>query len=206
MRHQKKNNHFTVLGLPPDAKAEEIRSAYRKLAKKYHPDSSAGETDKTDSSAKFREIQEAYENLQGRCPNHDESDTGGWNCHHPISVRQHRHEFFHDPLRLWFTLFPSSVFEAESGRDVDFEIILSRQEAREGALLELELPISQPCARCRAIGFLGFTVCPFCHGNGNRVRMEHSRLRLPSGLRDGQILELLPHGSRIPLVASIKIS
>lgn len=47
-------SYFTILGVPADASAEEIRSAYRRLAKAYHPDHFSG------GSEPFREIQEAY--------------------------------------------------------------------------------------------------------------------------------------------------
>jgi curved DNA-binding protein CbpA len=53
-----KSNHYKVLGLPPNADEKEIRSAYRNLAKKYHPDAGAGS-----SSEKFHDIQHAYKEL-----------------------------------------------------------------------------------------------------------------------------------------------
>ena len=53
-----KSNHFKVLGLPPEADEKEIRSAYRNLAKKYHPDAGA-----VSSPEKFHAIQNAYKVL-----------------------------------------------------------------------------------------------------------------------------------------------
>ena len=49
-------NYYDILGISRDATQEEIKNAYRKLAKKYHPDSSSDE----DSKERFQEIQEAY--------------------------------------------------------------------------------------------------------------------------------------------------
>jgi curved DNA-binding protein CbpA len=51
-------NFYAVLGVPPDADEETIRSAYRILARRYHPDRGAGS-----SAEKFRLINEAYETL-----------------------------------------------------------------------------------------------------------------------------------------------
>ena len=48
-------NYYDILGISRDATQEEIKNAYRKLAKKYHPDSSSDE----DSKERFQEIQEA---------------------------------------------------------------------------------------------------------------------------------------------------
>lgn len=53
------DNYYDILGIKRDATPEEIKNAYRKLAKKYHPDSTGGE----DNKEKFQEIQEAYEVL-----------------------------------------------------------------------------------------------------------------------------------------------
>ena len=53
-----KSNHFKVLGLPPEADEKEIRSAYRNLAKKYHPDAGEGS-----SPEKFHAIRNAYKEL-----------------------------------------------------------------------------------------------------------------------------------------------
>ena len=47
-------SYFAILGISPNASADEIRSAYRRLAKEYHPDHYAG------GSEKFQDIQEAY--------------------------------------------------------------------------------------------------------------------------------------------------
>ncbi len=53
-------NFYEVIGVPETAKADEIKKAYRKLAKRYHPDVNGGDKAKT---AKFKELTEAYETL-----------------------------------------------------------------------------------------------------------------------------------------------
>ena len=52
-------DYYTVLGVPRDATAEQIKKAYRKLAMQYHPDVA----DTADAADKFKEIGEAYEVL-----------------------------------------------------------------------------------------------------------------------------------------------
>ena len=53
------NDYYAVLGVDRTATAEEIRKAYRKLARKYHPDVNKAE----DAATKFNEVQEAYDTL-----------------------------------------------------------------------------------------------------------------------------------------------
>ncbi|MEG0251217.1 MAG: DnaJ domain-containing protein, partial [Christensenellaceae bacterium] len=54
------NDFYETLGVDKGASAEEIKSAYRKLAKKYHPDLNQGDSS---AEAKFKEVSEAYEIL-----------------------------------------------------------------------------------------------------------------------------------------------
>ena len=55
-----KRDYYDVLGINKSASPEQIKSAYRKLAVKYHPDKNKGDKD---AEEKFKEINEAYENL-----------------------------------------------------------------------------------------------------------------------------------------------
>ena len=55
-----KRDYYEVLGIDRNASASEIKKAYRKLAKKYHPDTNPGDKE---AEAKFKEVTEAYEIL-----------------------------------------------------------------------------------------------------------------------------------------------
>ena len=60
MAEENKRDYYTVLGVEKSASADQIKKAYRKLAKKYHPDMNP---DNDDAASKFKEVNEAYEVL-----------------------------------------------------------------------------------------------------------------------------------------------
>ena len=56
-------NPYDVLGIPENASDEEIKKAYRKLSRKYHPDANVNNPNKDQAEEKFKEIQQAYQQI-----------------------------------------------------------------------------------------------------------------------------------------------
>lgn len=85
-------NYFAVLGISPDASSDEVKDAYRRLAKRYHPDHEGGD------SCTFRRVQEAYHALadpeQRRQYRHEGSGERV-----PVRVNRARSEQRAEPLR-----------------------------------------------------------------------------------------------------------
>lgn len=59
-------NPYEVLGISPDASDEEIKKAYRKLSRKYHPDANVDNPHKEQAEEKFKEVQSAYQDIMNR--------------------------------------------------------------------------------------------------------------------------------------------
>ena len=54
---------YQVLGVRPDASDDEIKKAYRKLSRRYHPDANINNPNKAQAEAKFKQVQEAYNQI-----------------------------------------------------------------------------------------------------------------------------------------------
>ena len=54
---------YSVLGVSRDASMDEIKKAYRKLSRKYHPDANINNPKKDEAEAKFKEVQQAYQQI-----------------------------------------------------------------------------------------------------------------------------------------------
>jgi molecular chaperone DnaJ len=165
---------YKVLGVDRKASQEEIKKAYRKLARKYHPDQNAGDAT---AEERFKEVQQAYD-LVGDAEKRKQFDRGGgifggFGGTGPAGGTTGGF----DPGS--FTDILGDIFgrggrretgpRAERGRDLETETTIGFRQAIEGAQVSLTVPTSHPCATCRGTGAkpgTAPTVCPRCSGRG----------------------------------------
>src|SRR5580693_9022883 len=182
-----RTDYYKTLGVGKGASDEEIKKAYRKLARQYHPDRNSGDKK---AEEKFKEISQAHDVLsdpekrkaydRGQGPlggfaggNFDPSAFGGG---------------FSDILSNLFgggggagtanrpggargrtTSARTGRTAQTQGRDLETEVSLSFDQAVHGAQVPLQVPTSQPCPTCHGTGAKPGTtpkVCPVCEGRG----------------------------------------
>ncbi|HLU71164.1 MAG TPA: molecular chaperone DnaJ [Nonomuraea sp.] len=190
-------DYYAVLGVPKSATADEIKKAYRKLARQYHPDTNQGDAAK---EKKFKEVSEAYDVLSDskRRKEYDEARTlfgsgvggqrpgGGGGFPFDFgdlfggSGQQTGHgagDRFSDLFGGLFgrggTTRTGSATRPRRGQDIESEVTLSFTEAAEGATVSLRLTSSAACAACTGTGAKAGTtprVCPTCEGTGAASR------------------------------------
>jgi molecular chaperone DnaJ len=164
-------DYYKTLGVDKKASAEEVKKAYRKLARKYHPDtnSDAGAEDR------FKEIQEAYDVLSD--PDKRKSyDRGGafFGAGNPFGGGAGAPDFgsFSDILSGIFTGGQGGARtrpQAERGRDLETTVSLSFDQAMQGAQVPVQVATHAACTTCRGTGAEPGThpvVCPACQGRG----------------------------------------
>jgi len=170
-------DYYEILGVDRKASLEEIKKAYRNLAKKYHPD--LNPNNRKEAEEKFKEIAEAYEVLSdpqkraqydrfgkvGNIPNTDfgEGDFG------------RVEDLFGDFGDIFDTFFGGTKTTSRAstrprnGEDLVYEINVSFEEAVFGANKIVEIIHKEVCPDCNGTGGKngkGFKTCPRCNGTG----------------------------------------
>jgi len=178
-------DYYKALGVSKGASAEEIKKAYRKLARKYHPDANKGDAA---SEERFKEISEAYNVLSDskRRAEYDEARSlfgagarvpggaGGFDLG-DIFGSSGSGGGLGDLLGGMFGRGSRTTTQARPrrGADVETEASLSFSDAIDGATVSLRLTDEGPCKMCRGTGAKAGTVpkvCPTCQGTGQSSR------------------------------------
>jgi molecular chaperone DnaJ len=185
-----KRDYYEVLGVARTATPEEIKSAYRKLARQYHPD--VAKTDPKAAEEKFKEVSEAYEVLADpqKRASYDQhgfdavsSDFGPggftWqNFTHAGDIEDLLGSSIFQQLFGNFMGAPMGRPETSlRGGDVEIAVRLPLSAAVEGAHPTLEVPKTGPCPDCHGTGAKNGTAletCSECGGSG-QVRRTRSR-------------------------------
>jgi molecular chaperone DnaJ len=165
---------YETLGVAKKASDEEIKKAYRKLARKYHPDRNPG-----DSSAeeRFKEVQQAYSVLSDPKKRREYDAGGVFRGGGGFDPGAFRGGNFSGGLGdILSDLFGSAAGRGgagtprvERGRDLETEVHISFEQAMEGAQVPVSVSLSAPCPTCRGTGAKPGTtpkVCSRCQGRG----------------------------------------
>jgi molecular chaperone DnaJ len=169
---------YKALGVKKGATREEIRGAYRKLARKYHPDANPGDKG---AEERFKEIQHAYEVLSDpeRRREYDEGPRaffGGSPGGGPASGRANpAYSDLSDLFGSFGDVFGGARAKPQytRGEDVTVSVNLKFKDALEGVTTRIVAPVEEVCGPCGGSGAAPGTaprVCPECSGRGVRSR------------------------------------
>ncbi len=171
---------YKVLGVGKGAKDDEIKKAYRKLARKWHPDRNPGNAE---AEEKFKDIQEAYAVLSDS-EKRRAYDTGGWQgmfgaggpgggAGGPFAgARNVRFEDLGDLFGGIGNMFGGGRRgrpRAERGSDLETEVRLSFDQSIDGTELSVSVPRRETCGTCHGNGAAPGTApkqCRRCQGSG----------------------------------------
>lgn len=218
-------DYYEILGVKREASKEDIKKAYRKLARKWHPDVH-GEKSKDEAETRIKEINEAYEVLS------DEEkrklyDQFGPNWQNGQDFDPSRYQGAADGFNIrfgdmggfsgsgasgfsdFFDLLFGSAGSSQGGRrgnaayqrgprpgrDIEAEIELSIEEAYRGGVRQLRLASSSLCPECGGSGMKGRGFCHRCGGTGSIPAEKNVDVNIPAGIYENAVIRLKGQGS-----------
>jgi DnaJ-class molecular chaperone len=215
-------DYYQILGVPKNAAEKDIKSAYRKLAKKWHPD--ANPNNQKEAEEKFKDLQEAYEVL-GDSDKRRKYDVLGSNWKEAAGQAEQQRRYrnaqsetfqydfgdfggasggagpsgFSDFFDMFFSgvgrrSTAQSTGFAQSGQDLETTIELSLRDIYDGGKKSISLQLEDVCPRCRGTGTERGTLCPQCHGTGRLLTTKKFEVTIPRGIREGQRIRLAGQG------------
>ncbi len=204
-------DYYEILGVSRDASEKEIKQAYRRLARKYHPDLNPG--DKS-AEAKFKEINQAYEVLSDpeKRKKYDQfgeqweyaeqfAKAGGqsgvrWDFSQGDTIFQYSDLGSLDDILN--RLFGDSVMDFRRGpprgQALEFPIEVSLEETYRGSTRIIQLQTEEPCTACGGTGKVGSRVCTMCNGAGGKIITKRLEVKIPAGVKDGSKIRIAREG------------
>lgn len=212
-------NYYIILGIPSDSTQADIKAAYRRLAKKFHPDHY------NESPTPFQGIQEAYSVLSDpkSRKSYDSSLQSKVRINHPVDVepmQQYNTEQKIEPLvderrsrpvkelsvktsihHPWATFdtifdgflgnFTEQLHSVQSRhQNTTIEVTISPEQARRGGNVRIMVPIERVCPSCFRSGNSRFHACLRCNGAGILRRDKPLLIRYPPGITRNHSIEL----------------
>ncbi len=225
-------DYYQVLGVPKTAADKDIKQAYRRLARQFHPDVNPGK----DANEKFKAINEAYEVLSDP-ETRKKYDTYGENWKHADQFTQAQGQggFGFDPtgrsgrgggnrVHVQYGNMGGEDFDsiledmmgsrgqgqgygrrgAPRRQASEQGVSVTLEEAYAGTTRTMELVRTLTCEVCRGTGYLQKGVCPTCRGAGYVQSPRKIEVKIPAGVDNGSRVRVSAGGEEeIYLVISI---
>jgi len=211
-------NYYDLLGLKKGASDKEIKQAYRRLARQYHPDVNPGNKN---AEAKFKEINAAYEVLSDTAKR-QKYDKYGDKWQYADQIEQAERE--QTQYRGFQGFTPGgggsyqytgniedmdSIFEellggrgrgfsrrpqARRGQDMETTAEVTLEEAYAGTQRMINLQVEEQCAACRGTGRIQNVPCSACRGSGVAANIKRIEVKIPAGVTTGSRVRIAGKG------------
>src|SRR5881296_166675 len=205
-------DYYRILGVDRNTDDKTLKSAYRRLARKYHPDVAKTK----DAGERFKEINEAYEVLSDP-KKRQRYDTLGsdWQRYAqpgpgaPGGSRVQYGGDLGDLSEFFRSVFGDlggrrAGFDAEDlfgarrprrGQDVQASVEITLEEAFSGTHRTFALDLDEPCPTCQGAGNVKGQPCATCHGGGWQRTRRQVDVKIPAGVKSGQRVRVSGEGA-----------
>lgn len=201
-------DYYKILDIPESSTAEDIKSAYRHLARKWHPDI-AGNT--PDIIARFKEINEAYEILSDSLKKADYDKARRFYSYAKNSYSKEEtktdYKTSKNPNKTsksfnfkWEDLFSHKkerdVKPPRKGEDIYSDVEISVFEAVSGTTKVINMLQTNICPKCGGRRFINGTQCSHCKGKGETSTYKRFSVKIPAGIKDKSKIRLAEEGEK----------
>ncbi|MDD4875915.1 MAG: DnaJ C-terminal domain-containing protein [Dehalococcoidales bacterium] len=205
-------DYYNILGVNRNDSARDIKQAYRRLARKFHPDVNSG--DKS-AEAKFKQINEAYEVLSDKEKRQKYDQFGDkwqyadqftqagrqqapdWGFGQTGGNQSFRFEEA-DLDSLFGGLFRggtrSRQDRSRSGQNIEYAVEVTLEEAYRGTKRTIALQSEKRCTGCQGTGQIQGVPCSVCRGQGVVADEKHLEVKIPRGVKDKSRVRLAGKG------------
>lgn len=207
-------DYYKILGVAEFESAENIKSAYRKLVRQWHPDV-AGSSEQV--LLKFKEINEAYEILSNqvkkaeydRAKKFYDYAQGNYKSNYTNQTKQNstnpqpkQKNFSFNWEEFLGKKYRESSFKNQEpkapkrGEDIQSDIEISIFDAMSGATKVINMLQTQVCPKCKGKKFVNGTICPDCKGKGEFTNYKKFTVKIPAGVKNGSKIRLAGEGGK----------
>lgn len=206
-------DYYKILGVTEFDSAENIKTAYRKLARKWHPDV-AGNT--PDVMAKFKEINEAYETLSNQIKkneydkakrfydyaNNTKTKNQEKTTQNHSNPQTEKKGFKFNWEEFLGKKYRETVFQQQEtktpkrGEDISSDIEISIFEALSGVNKTINMLQTQVCPKCKGKKFVNGTKCHECNGKGEFTSYKKFNIKIPAGIKNHSKIRLAGEGAK----------
>jgi molecular chaperone DnaJ len=212
-------DYYSLLGVSRTATEKDIKQAYRRLARQYHPDVNPGNKS---AEEKFKAINEAHDVLSD-AEKRKKYDQYGENWehgeHYAEAARQQsnnvRWNFTQQPGAGQETQFEEGDLESifgnlfgnrrggasgtrtsrvRNGEDIEYALEVSLEEAYNGTLRDISMQSQEPCTACRGTGRIQNLACSVCRGAGVVPQVKRIEVKIPAGVDNDSRIRIAGKG------------
>jgi molecular chaperone DnaJ len=211
-------NYYELLGINKNATEKDIKQAYRRMARKYHPDVNPG--DKT-AEARFKEINAAYEVLSDKEKRAKYDKYGDkWQYADQFEKaggQPQAHYYEYSPGEDTSFRFGEDIGDMDGifeellrgrgrtgaysrrqqprrGQDLETSVEVTLEEAYGGTSRTVSLQVEEPCPTCKGTGRIQNVACSTCRGAGAVANIKRLEVKIPAGVNTGSRVRIAGKG------------